>query len=73
MLNPTSSRIETWAPGASIVPDADADMLRTCKFSMHTIAWFWLIVVVFVLSHTGRNNQLFPPLNARNGGWISNG
>src|SRR5574343_306712 len=35
----------TFLPGLSVVPDADLDMLRTCKSSMHTIAWFWLIVV----------------------------
>jgi hypothetical protein len=27
------------------VPAADLDMFRTCKSSIHTIAWFWLIVV----------------------------
>jgi hypothetical protein len=28
-----------------MVPAADADMFRTCRSSMHTIAWFWQIVV----------------------------
>ena len=36
----------TCLPGFSVVPAADLDMLRTCKSSRHTIAWFWLIVVV---------------------------
>src|ERR1700692_1142300 len=35
----------TFLPGASSVPDADFDMLRTCKSSIHTIAWFLLICV----------------------------
>ena len=29
-----------------VVPAADLDMFRTRKSSIHTIAWFWLIVVV---------------------------
>lgn len=35
----------TFRPGASLVPDADLDMFRTCKFSTQTAAWFLLIVV----------------------------
>jgi hypothetical protein len=31
--------------GASMLPAADLDMFRTCKSSMHTIAWFLLTVV----------------------------
>ena len=29
----------------SVVPAADLVMFRTCKSSIHTIAWFWLIAV----------------------------
>ena len=36
----------TLLPGSSAVPLADRPMLLTCKSSMHTIAWFWLMVVV---------------------------
>jgi hypothetical protein len=36
----------TFLPGISVVPDADLDRFRTCKSSIHTTAWFWLIVVV---------------------------
>src|SRR5690625_7611510 len=35
----------TFRPGCSVVPAADLDMFRTCKSSIHTIAWFWLIAV----------------------------
>src|SRR5690606_39731151 len=33
----------TCFPGCSVVPAADLDMFRTCKSSILTIAWFWLI------------------------------
>jgi len=36
----------TFLPGVSVVPDADLDRFRTCKSSIHTIAWFWLMVAV---------------------------
>src|SRR5437868_13495819 len=35
----------TCFPGVSMEPAADLDMFRTCKSSIHTIAWFWLIAV----------------------------
>src|SRR5690625_7939324 len=35
----------TFRPGCSVVPAADLDMFRTCKSSIHTIAWFLLIAV----------------------------
>ncbi len=37
----------TFLPGDFLVPDADFDMFLTCKSSIHTIAWFWLIVVLY--------------------------
>src|ERR1700689_3023350 len=36
----------TFLPGASALPLLDLDMFPTCRSSIHTIAWFWLIVVV---------------------------
>lgn len=52
-LGPDGSRIDlfrpdlvfTFFPSASLLPAADLDIFRTCKSSIHTIAWFWLIVV----------------------------
>ena len=35
----------TFFPGLSVLPAADLDMFFTCKSSIHTIAWFWLIAV----------------------------
>ena len=36
----------TCFPGCSVVPAADLDMFRTCKSSIHPIAWFWLIALL---------------------------
>ncbi|KDR40818.1 membrane protein [Caballeronia glathei] len=36
----------TFLPGALVLPAADRDMFLTCRSSIHTIVWFWLIVVV---------------------------
>ena len=38
----------TFIPGLSLVPDAEPDMFLTCKSSIHTIAWFWLMVVLIL-------------------------
>jgi hypothetical protein len=35
----------TFLPGASMLPAADPDILRTFKSSIHTRAWFLLIAV----------------------------
>src|SRR5690625_3376005 len=44
----------TFRPGCSVVPAADLDMFRTCKSSIHTIAWFWLIAVEVLCRKSGR-------------------
>lgn len=36
----------TFLPGLGMLPAADLDMFLICKFSMTTIAWFWLMALV---------------------------
>jgi hypothetical protein len=40
-----SAKPPTLCPGTLLLSPADLNMFRTCKSLMHTIAWFWPIVV----------------------------
>src|SRR5690554_4645190 len=42
-----------------VLPAVDPDMFRTCKSSIHTIAWFWLIVVLVLCRKSRRVLPIF--------------
>src|SRR5580692_7241807 len=48
----------TFLPGFSALPLADRDIFFTCKSSIHTIAWFLLIVVVALCRKSRRQSPI---------------